>query len=150
MKRYSSLLVFLAIVALVAWSGATFLPGPFYAALNKPAWTPPDWVFAPVWAVLYVMIALAGWIVWRAQGIGLALGVWFLGLGFNAAWSWLMFGEKQITYALVDMVMLWVAIALFIRLAWPVRRTAALLYVAYFLWVTFAFALNFEIWRLNG
>lgn len=150
MKQYSSLIVFLVLVALVAWSGSTFLPGPFYAALNKPSWTPPDWLFGPVWGVLYVMIAIAGWIVWRAQGIGAALGVWFIALGLNAAWSWVMFGEKHITYALVDVALLWLAIIVFIRLAWPVRRTAALLFVPYFLWVTFAAALNFELWRLNS
>lgn len=150
MKQYSSLLVFVALVALVAWSGSTFLPGPFYAALNKPAWTPPDWLFAPVWGVLYAMIAFAGWIVWRAQGIGPALGMWFIQLGLNAGWSWIMFGQKQITYALVDIALLWLAIVMFIRLAWPVRRTAALLFVPYLLWVTFAAALNFELWRLNS
>lgn len=150
MKQYASLIVFVVIVALVAWSGATFEPGPFYEALNKPSWTPPAWVFPPVWGALYVMIALAGWIVWRAQGIGAALGVWFIQLGLNAAWSWTMFGHKQITYALIDIALLWVAIAVFIRLAWPVRRSAALLFVPYFLWVTFAAALNFELWRLNS
>ena len=103
-----------------------------------------------MWAVLYVLIALAGWIVWRAQGLGLALAAWFVQLGLNAAWPWLMFGHKQITYALIDIVVLLLAIVVFIGLAWPVRRSAALLFVPYFLWVTFAAALNFEIWRLNS
>ena len=61
-----------------------------------------------------------------------------------------MFGHKHITYALIDIVALWLAIVVFIALAWPVRRSAALLFVPYFLWVTFAAALNFEIWRLNS
>jgi len=148
--RYSGLLVFLALVALTAWSGATFLPGPFYAALQKPDWTPPDQVFAPAWAVLYLMIALAGWIVWRAQGLGPALWVWLVQLVLNASWSWIMFGRKQIDWALFDVGLLWLAILAFIVVAWPVRRSAALLFVPYFLWVTYAAALNFELWRLNS
>jgi tryptophan-rich sensory protein len=149
-KRHSGLLVFLALVALAAWSGATFLPGPFYAALQKPLSTPPDWVFPPVWGVLYVMIALAGWIVWRAQGLGPALWLWLAQLAFNAAWSWIMFGRKQIDVALVDISALWIVILAFIVVAWPVRRSAALLFVPYFLWVSLAAALNFELWRLNS
>ncbi len=148
--KYTGLVVFLVLVGLTALSGATFLPGPFYAALAKPAWTPPGEVFAPVWAVLYVMIALAGWIVWRAQGLGPALGLWLVQLGLNGAWPWLMFGRKQVDLALFDIAALWLAIAAFIAVAWPVRRSASALFVPYFLWVTFAAALNFEIWRLNS
>jgi len=149
MSRYAGLLFFLALVALTAWSGAAFLPGPFYAALHKPAWTPPDHVFAPVWAVLYLMIALAGWIVWRAQGLGRVLWLWLVQLALNAAWPWLMFGRKQIDVALIDMGALLFAILAFIVVAWPVRCSASLLFVPYFLWVSFAAALNFELWRLN-
>ena len=150
MKRYSGLLVFLALVALAAWSGARFLPGPFYAALQKPSWTPPDQIFAPVWAVLYVMIALAGWIVWRAQGLGAALWVWLAQLVLNAGWRWVMFGRKQIDWALVDIGALLLAVLAFIIVAWPVRRSASLLFVPYFLWVSSAAALNVAIWRMNG
>lgn len=150
MTRYTSLIVFLALVAVAAWTGATFLPGPFYAALTKPVWTPPDWLFPPVWTALYVMIGLAGWIVWRAQGLGTALWLWLVQLALNMAWSWVMFGRKQIDVALFDIAALWVVILAFIIVAWPVRRSAALLFVPYFLWVSYAAALNFELWRLNG
>ena len=150
MTRYASLLVFVALVAIAAYSGATHLPGPFYAALQKPAWTPPNEVFSPVWMVLYVMIALAGWIAWRAQGFGPLLWLWLMQIGLNGAWAYLMFGEKQVFSALVDIGVLWLVILAFIVVAWPVRRSAALLFVPYFLWVTFAAALNFEIWRLNS
>jgi len=149
-KRDWALLVFLALVALAGYSGVSHLPGPFYEALSKPEWTPPNWLFAPVWAVLYLMIAFAGWIVWRAQGLGPAFWVWLVQLALNAAWSWIMFGQKEITHALYDMIALWLAVLLFMRLAWPVRRTASLLFVPYFLWVTYAAVLNFEIWRLNS
>lgn len=150
MTRYASLLVFGALVFGAAYFGMTYLPGPFYAALQKPAWTPPNEVFPPVWTVLYVMIALAGWIAWRAQGFGPLLWLWLLQLVLNGAWSYLMFGEKQIFSALVDIGALLIAILAFIVVAWPVRRSAALLFVPYFLWVTFAAALNFEVWRLNS
>jgi tryptophan-rich sensory protein len=150
LSRYTSLFFFVALVAGAALWNASYEPGPFYSFLQKPSWTPPDGLFAPVWAILYVFIALAGWIVWRAQGLGLALASWFVQLGLNAAWPWLMFGHKQITYALTDIILLLLAIVVFIGLAWPVRRSAALLFVPYFLWVTFAAALNFEIWRLNS
>ncbi len=150
MKRDWALVVFLVLVALAGYSGVRHLPGPFYEHLLKPDWTPPNWVFPPVWTVLYVMIAVAGWIVWRAQGFGPAFWVWLVQLALNAAWSWLMFGQKEVTHALYDMVALWVAILLFMRLSWPVRRSASLLFVPYFLWVTFSAALNFEIWRLNS
>ncbi len=150
MRRYPALLVFVALVAIAAASGATFKPGLFYAALAKPAWTPRPELFAPVWAALYVMIALAGWVVWRAQGLGPALWFWLIQLALNAGWSWIMFGRKQIDLALLDIGALWLAILAFIVAAWPVRRTASLLFVPYFLWVSFAGALNFAIWRLNS
>jgi benzodiazapine receptor len=148
--RYTGLFVFLALVVAAAYFGMTYEPGPFYAALQKPAWTPPNNWFAPVWTVLYVMIALAGWIAWRAQGFGPLLWLWLLQLCLNGAWSYLMFGEKQITSALIDISALWLAILISIVVAWPVRRSAALLFVPYLLWVSFAAALNFEIWRLNS
>ena len=150
MTKYAELLVFLLLVLIAGYTGMTYEPGPFYAALQKPSWTPPNELFGPVWAVLYVMIALAGWVAWRAQGFGPLLWLWLLQLCLAGAWSYLMFGEKQITYALVDVAGMWLAILTFIVVAWPVRRSAALLFVPYFLWVTFAAALNFEIWRLNG
>lgn len=150
MKKYTALIFFVVLVAAVALFARQFSPGPFYELLNKPAWIPPDWVFAPVWAVLYLMIALAGWIVWRAQGLGPALGIWFVQLALNGVWSWIMFGQKMITHALVDIAVLCVAIAAFIIVAWPVRRTASALFVPYLLWITYAAALNFELWRLNA
>ncbi len=150
MKRYTSLFVFLALVAAASATGALYQPGPFYAALAKPAWTPPDAIFAPAWAVLYVMIALAGWIVWRAQGLGAALWVWLVQLALNAAWPWLMFGRKQIDMAMIDVTAMWLVIVAFIVVAWPVRRSASLLFVPYLAWVSFAAALNFAVLRLNS
>ncbi len=149
MSNAASLLVFLALVALAAVTGSKFMPGPWYDALVKPAWTPPKWLFPVAWTVLYAMIAFAGWLVWKAQGLGPALVVWGIGLALNAAWSWIMFGERQIGWALVDLAGMWLTIVAFIVLAWPVDRTAAMLFVPYLVWVSYAGALNYVIWRWN-
>lgn len=150
MLKYGSLIAFLLIVAAAAVTGAKFSPGPWYESLSKPWWTPPKWLFPIAWTILYGMIAVAGWRVWAAEGLGPALAVWGVGLALNAAWSWIMFGEKQIGWALVDLIGMWVSIVAFIVLALPVDRTAAQLFIPYLIWVSYAGALNFVIWRTNG
>jgi len=147
--KYLSLLPFLAIVAVVATTGAMFQPGDWYQTIAKPSFTPPGWLFGPVWTVIYVLIAIAGWLVWRAEGVGVLLGVWVLQLLLNMAWSWIMFDRHEIGWALVDILALWGTIAVFIVLAWPKSMVAALLFCVYLAWVTFATALNFRIWQLN-
>ncbi|MDX2288075.1 MAG: TspO/MBR family protein [Hyphomicrobiaceae bacterium] len=149
MQRYVSMLVIAAVTALTATVASSFEPGQWYASLAKPDWTPPNWLFGPVWSVLYVMIAIAGWLVWRAQGLGLALFVWLAGLCLNAAWSYLMFGQNNIEAAMIDLGLLWVAIVVFILAARRVSGGAALLFVPYLAWVSFAGALNFAILQLN-
>lgn len=149
MSKLVSLAIFAAVVFAAAASGAQFMPGEWYAALNKPAWTPPNWMFPVVWSVLYVMIAIAGWLVWRRAGWSRALAIWGVGLALNALWSYLMFGRHEIGLALGDIVALWLSIAAFIGVAWNVDRLAAYLFIPYLAWVTLAEALNFEIWRLN-
>ncbi len=143
-----ALLVFAALVATAAATGSIFQPGDWYAALAKPSWTPPGWIFGPVWAVLYVMIAAAGWLAWRG-GANTALVVWALGLALNAAWSWLFFGEHEIGLAALDIVALALTIVLFIALAWKASPAASLLFVPYLAWVSLAAALNITIWQLN-
>lgn len=149
MTRFLSFLPFLAAVALVGAFGAWFEPGPWYGALEKPAWTPPGSVFGPVWTVLYVLIAVAGWLVWRAEGFGAALIAWIVQLVLNGTWSFAMFGAQQIGLAMTIIVLLWVATGAFMVLARPVSRAATLLFVPYWGWVTYAAILNFRIWQLN-
>lgn len=144
-----SLLPFILAVFVVAASGAVFMPGEWYRSLNKPSWTPPSWLFAPAWTVLYIMIAVAGWLVFKAEGGRAALAVWAANLVFNAAWSWLMFGRRQIALALGDALAMLATIVLFIVLAAPVSPAAAWLFVPYLAWVSFAAFLNFTILRLN-
>ncbi|MDX2288945.1 MAG: TspO/MBR family protein [Hyphomicrobiaceae bacterium] len=149
MADWTTFLPFLAAVFVVALSGAIFMPGPWYKTLEKPSWTPPDWLFAPAWLVLYVAIAVAGWRVWQADGIGLALGVWGLNLVFNAAWSWLMFGRRQIGLALADALAMLATIIAFMALAWPISQQATWLFAPYLAWVAFASLLNWAILRRN-
>lgn len=145
MAKWISFLPF----SVVALSGGLFRPGAWYKTLNKPPWTPPNWLFTPAWTSLYLMMAVAGWLVWRADGGGLALGLWLINLVLNAAWSWLMFGRQKIRAALVDAVAMLVTILAFIFAAWVVNKTAALLFFPYLAWVAFAAMLNWDILRRN-
>ena len=147
--KYISLVVFALLVVLASQVGASYMPGPWYAALAKPPWTPPNWLFPVAWTILYVMIALAGWYAWRADGFGVPVMLWGAQLGLNALWTYLMFGQKDIQLALIDVVALWLVIAAFILTVRGASRAAALLFVPYLAWVSFAAALNFEVWRLN-
>lgn len=143
---------FLAVVAAAAATGAVFRPGTWYRALKKPGFTPPNWLFGPAWTILYILIAIAGFLVWRAVGIAgapLAFGLYFLQIALNAAWSPLFFGVHRPDLAMADIVLLWLAIAATILAFWPISTAAALLLVPYLLWVSFAGLLNFAVWRLN-
>jgi len=153
MNGVGSLLVFLAVSFAVAASGMLFRPGEWYAELTKPSWTPPSWLFGPVWTVLYLMIAIAGWLVWRSAA-GARL-VWPLALfgtqmAFNGLWSAFFFGLHRIDLALVDITLLWLSIAGTIVAFARLQTSAAVLLVPYLLWVSFAAVLNFSIWRLNS
>jgi benzodiazapine receptor len=120
-----------------------------YRGLKQPAWAPPSWLFGPVWTVLYVLIAVAGWLVWRRIGWGPALAVYAVQLVLNAIWTPLFFGAGQYGLALVDIVVLWFAIGATVLLFWRVSRLAGALLLPYWAWVTFATALNAAIWRMN-
>jgi len=133
--------------------GAFFMPGEWYARLNKPAWNPPGWVFGPVWTLLYAMMAAAAWLVWKQGGFAAQRRplVLFLGqLSLNAAWSPLFFGLQEPGIAFAEIVILWLAIVGTIIAFYRVNRTAAGLLLPYLAWVTFAAVLNFTLWRLNS
>jgi len=142
-------LVFFGLVFMAAMSGAIFKPGDWYDALAKPSWNPPDWAFPVVWSILYILIAIAGVLVWRAEGFGVAMAFWGAQLVLNALWSALFFGMKRMDLALYEVSALWVSIAGFIVTAWPVSQVAALLFVPYLIWVTIAAVLNRTVLRLN-
>lgn len=148
-KSWLSLVVFLLLVAITSATGASFRPGSWYEALVRPDWTPPNWLFPPVWTVLYIMIAVAGWRVHQREGVGFVLGVWFAGLVLNGVWSVLMFGWHRIDLAAVDILAIWIAALLFIVLTWNRDRIASLLFVPYLAWLSYAAALNIALLRLN-
>lgn len=149
LMSFLSLIVIVVLVMSIAATGAIFKPGAWYEALSKPSWTPPDWVFPVVWMLLYLMISGAGWLVWEKAGWSVAMGFWGVQLVFNGAWSWLFFGRRRMDQAFVDVTLLWLSIAGFIILAWPISIVAALLFLPYLLWVSIAATLNLTVWRMN-
>lgn len=148
-----ALLGFLVACFLAAATGAFFRPGEWYESLKKPSWRPPNFLFAPVWTVLYVMIAVSGWLVWRGAGFtgaALPLAVYAFQLVLNAAWTPLFFGLHRPDLGFVDIVLVWLSIVATIVLFAPIHVAAALLLLPYLAWVSFATALNFAVWRLNS
>tara|TARA_A100001037_G_scaffold287178_1_gene296337 strand:- start:3717 stop:4202 length:486 start_codon:yes stop_codon:yes gene_type:complete len=124
----------------------------FYAQLVQPAWAAPSWLFGPVWSLLYTLMAIAAWLVWRGAALGrarVALGLFLVQLVLNSLWSWLFFVWNLGGLAFVEVVILWLLIAATLTLFWRVRALAGLLLVPYLIWVGFAAALNYTLWQLN-
>ena len=145
------LLPFAAAVAAAALIGGLGVAGTAaeYQNLDQPPWAPPSWLFGPVWTVLYAMIAVAGWLVWRRTGWNRALTVYAVQLVLNALWTPIFFGFGRYGLALVDIVAMWLLIGATIFLFRPISRAAAWLLVPYWAWVTFATALHAAIWHAN-
>lgn len=151
-NRYGSVgyLVGFVVVTFIAPAlGVISPPGDWYASLNKPSWNPPGWIFGPVWTLLYLMMATAAWLVWKRAGWGKALGFYGVQLALNAAWTPLFFGAKQPGWALVDIIVMWVAILVTMVVFFRVSKAAGWLMVPYFAWVSFAMVLNYTLWRMN-
>jgi translocator protein len=149
------LVVFLALCLAVSGIGGAITAtsvGTWYQALQKPPFNPPDWVFAPVWTTLYVLIAIAGWRVWRGARFEvrwIGLTVFAVQLALNLAWSFLFFGLQRVDLALVEIVILLLAIIANTILFWRIDRWAGAFFVPYVLWVAYATALNASLWWLN-
>ncbi|MEI8315310.1 MAG: TspO/MBR family protein [Verrucomicrobiota bacterium] len=127
-------------------------PGDWYAALQKPAWNPPGWVFGPVWSALYTLMAVAAWLVWQQGGWSKQrqpLLIFSAQLALNAGWTPLFFGWHRPDLALAEIILLWLAIAWTSAAFWRVHRPAAWLLAPYLAWVSFAAVLNGWLWRLN-
>lgn len=150
-----SLTGFVVICAAISAIGGLVTAGSvdtWYPTLVKPAFNPPDWVFAPVWTLLYLVIAIAGWRAWRHRAdtpTTTALSVYALQLLLNLTWSVLFFGLQRIDLAAIEIVVLLLSIAANIRLFARIDRVAALLLAPYLLWVGFATLLTWRIWQLN-
>ena len=124
----------------------------FYGQLSQPAWAPPPWLFGPVWSVLYILMAVSAWLVWRERGFsgaGLALGLFLAQLVANALWSWLFFVLHRGALSVAEIAVLWLLILATIVAFWPSDRLAALMLVPYLAWVSVASALTWTLWRAN-
>ena len=150
MKSNRSLVLFLILVVGGGLAIGYFTaPGPWYAQLAKPSFNPPNWVFGPVWTVLYVMIGIAGWRLWQKHRDGWPMKLWWAQLFLNFLWSPVFFAAHEIGLALIVVLSLLGTIAALVATSWRPDRTAAWLMVPYLLWVGFASALNAGIFALN-
>jgi translocator protein len=152
-RQVLGLVGWLALCFSAAAFGGLFRPDNWYAQLHKPSWNPPGWIFAPVWTLLYTIMAIAAWQVWKQGGWTarrVPLSLFLLQLVFNALWSWLFFGLHQPALAFVDILLLWTALLATTLAFGKVQRSTGLLLVPYLAWVSFAAALNFVLWRLNA
>ncbi|WP_422931076.1 TspO/MBR family protein [Singulisphaera sp. PoT] len=125
----------------------------WYQTLAKPSWTPPDWLFGPVWTLLYFMMAAAAWLVWRRSGWSsgkMPLALFGLQLALNVLWSGVFFGLRSPGWAFVEILGLWLTISSTALAFRPFSLAAAWMMVPYLAWTTFAACSNFQIWRLNG
>jgi len=152
MKKTGQILLFVAVAFLPSLGALLVETGGWYEALNKPLWNPPSWVFGPVWTLLYLMIGLAGYFAWtrgRREDRRAVFTVYGAQLVLNALWSPLFFGLHRPDWALASLILLWFSILLCIGLFSQRSRLAAWLLIPYFLWVSFAGALNATISLIN-
>ncbi|MFA9477395.1 TspO/MBR family protein [Phycisphaerales bacterium AB-hyl4] len=154
-----------ATVGLICWIALSLLAGvvggvatgreagAFYRELELPPFAPPGWVFGPVWTLLYLLMGVAVWLVWKPSGFAkarLPLSLFGVQLVLNALWSWIFFAWWQPGWALVEIVVLWLAIVATTIAFWRVRPTSGALLLPYLAWVSFAVVLNAAIWWLNA
>ncbi len=152
----TKLLISVAVCLAAGFIGSFFTSSSiptWYAALNKPFFNPPNWLFAPVWTLLYILMGVALYLVWntdlKTSAIKTAIIIFVVQLILNVLWSLLFFGMKAPLYAFIEIIILWLAIAFTMIKFYPISPTAAYLLLPYILWVSFASILNFFIWRLN-
>ena len=143
----------LVFVAAAIGAVASADAGPFYQQLVRPPWAPPAWLFGPVWSVLYLLIGISAWLVWRVYGFRNARGalaLFIAQLAANALWTWLFFVWRQGGMAFMEILALWLLIVATAISFWRLSaRAAATLLLPYLAWVTFAAFLNFSVWQLN-
>ena len=153
-KQIIGLLGWLAISFAASGIGAiaSMRAAPFYGQLVQPGWAPPPSVFGPVWTILYALMGIAAWLVWRADGLRAtrtALSLFLVQLAVNALWTWLFFAWNQGALAFADIMLLWLLVTATLVSFWRIRPLAGALLIPYLLWVSFAAALNFSLLQLN-
>ncbi len=156
-QKYAKISLFVFIILCLAVEiGASYWTNlsvsTWYPSLIKPSWTPPGWLFGPIWTILYLMIAISGWLIFTAEYSSrrtIALMFYGTQLTLNLLWSFLFFSLKSPVLGLIDILLLSLLIILTIFSAWSVRRLAAILLIPYLIWVIYATSLNAKIWLLN-
>ncbi len=126
--------------------------GAFYRELARPEWAPPAWLFAPAWTLLYLLMGVAAWLVWRDHGFrkaSTALTLFLLQLAANALWTWVFFVWHLGAFAFGEIVVLWLLVLCTLVAFWRVRPSAGILLLPYLAWITFASALTYSLWKLN-
>lgn len=156
MKNFWKLILAIVVCEGAGLIGTIFttpaIPG-WFKTLNRPDFAPPNWLFAPVWTTLFLLMGIAAWLVWRRglnePGVKKALGIFVLQLVLNVGWSAIFFGLKNPGLAFVEIILLWLAILWTVIVFARISKPAGWLLLPYIAWVTFASVLNFAIWRLN-
>ncbi len=156
MKNWVKLVIAIALPQIAGGTAALFTVtgvGTWFQQIEKPAWNPPSWVFAPVWTTLYLLMGIAFYLVWKSTAPAaqkkMAMALWTVQLVLNFFWSFLFFNQHLIGWAMVDIVCLGVLILLTIFAFARIDKLAAWLLVPYISWVSFAGILNYAIWQLN-
>ena len=152
MKLFFSLLITLAVGGFSGYATASNIDI-WYAKINKPSFNPPNWIFGPVWTVLYILLGIALYLIWKLPASAnrtAALAFFGIQLLLNFAWSFIFFNFHFVGWAFVEIVVMWFFILLTILQFSPLSKTAIWLMLPYLLWVSFAAVLNFAIWKLNG
>jgi tryptophan-rich sensory protein len=151
------------VLGLMGWLLVTFIAagigsiasskaGTFYQQLIRPEWAPSAWIFGPVWTILYLLMVIAAWLVWRAQGFRaarIALSLYMIQLALNALWTWLFFVWRLGEMAFIEIIILWVLILCTLIAFWRVRIITGILLIPYLAWVSFASVLTYATWKLN-
>ncbi|MGE5392500.1 MAG: TspO/MBR family protein [Candidatus Saccharibacteria bacterium] len=156
MKNFWKLILAIVVCEGAGLIGTIFttpaIPG-WFKTLSRPDFAPPNWLFAPVWTTLFLLMGIAAWLVWRRglnePGVKKALGIFVLQLVLNVGWSAIFFGLKNPGLAFVEIILLWLAILWTVIVFARISKPAGWLLLPYIAWVTFASVLNFAIWRLN-
>jgi translocator protein len=153
-KQVLGLIIWLIVTFAAALIGniASAKAGLFYQQLIRPGWAPPAWLFGPVWTVLYILMGIDTWLVWRLNGfraVRIALFLFIIQLAANALWTWLFFAWRLGGISFVEIIILWTLILCTVIAFWRVRALYGILLLPYLAWVSFASVLTFAIWKLN-
>ena len=155
-KKIFRLTVSLLLPQLAGGIGALFTfkaISSWYQFLSKPSFSPPNWLFGPAWTILYILMGISSFLIWQEkeknEKAGKILKIYFLHLFLNATWSIFFFGLKNILFGFLEIILLWLVIGYLLISFYKIKKIAAVLWLPYFLWVSFAMILNFTILKLN-